>query len=107
MPVWWWTTACQVVDQHEEMSVLSCYRLELPVGSTYAAGAAVLMAPLAKQTSLPWPDEFPRIEWSDKTRMKVEGPVRTASYRRRAAITPAKNAIASERKGASRANLVT
>jgi hypothetical protein len=27
---------------------------------TYAAGAAVLMATLADQTSLPWPDEFPR-----------------------------------------------
>jgi hypothetical protein len=34
--------------------------LQLPVGSTYAAGAAVLMATLADQTSLPWPDEFPR-----------------------------------------------
>jgi hypothetical protein len=59
-PAWWWQPAFQVVEQHEEMSVLPCYRLELPVGSTYAAGAAVLMAPLAKQTSLPWPDEFPR-----------------------------------------------
>ena len=39
---------------------LMCYRLQLPVGSTYAAGAAVLMASLADQTSLPWPDEFPR-----------------------------------------------
>jgi hypothetical protein len=28
--------------------------------STYAAGAAVLIATLADQTSLPWPDEFPR-----------------------------------------------
>jgi hypothetical protein len=37
-----------------------CYRLQLPVGSTYAAAAAVLMATLADQTSLPWPDEFPR-----------------------------------------------
>ena len=37
-----------------------CYRLQLPVDSTYAAGAAVLMATLADQTSLPWPDEFPR-----------------------------------------------
>jgi hypothetical protein len=30
------------------------------VGSTYAAGAAVLIATLTDQTSLPWPDEFPR-----------------------------------------------
>ena len=37
-----------------------CYRLQLAVGSTYAAGAAVLMATLADQISLPWPDEFPR-----------------------------------------------
>jgi hypothetical protein len=36
------------------------YRLQLPVGSTCAARAAVLMATLADQTSLPWPDEFPR-----------------------------------------------
>jgi hypothetical protein len=42
------------------MGALLCYRLQLPVGSTYAAGAAVLMAALADQTSLPWPDEFPR-----------------------------------------------
>ena len=42
------------------MGALLCYRHQLPVGSTYAAGAAVLMATLADQTSLPWPDEFPR-----------------------------------------------
>ena len=34
--------------------------LSTAVGSTYAAGAAVLMGTLADQTSLPWPDEFPR-----------------------------------------------
>jgi hypothetical protein len=49
-----------VVTKLEEMGALLCYRLQLPVGSTYAAGAAVLMATLADQTSLPWPDEFPR-----------------------------------------------
>jgi hypothetical protein len=52
--------AIDVVAQHEEMGALLCYRLQLPVGSTYAAGAAVVMATLADQTSLPWPDEFPR-----------------------------------------------
>jgi hypothetical protein len=46
---------------------LSCDRLELPLSSTYAAGAAILMATLADQTSLPWPDEFPRkIERAEK-----------------------------------------
>jgi len=59
-PAWWWQPAIDVVGQHEEMGALLCYRLQLPVGSTYAAGAAVLMATLADQTSLPWPDEFPR-----------------------------------------------
>ena len=59
-PAWWWQPAMEVVAQHEGMGALMCYRLQLPVGSTYAAGAAVLMAALAGQTSLPWPDEFPR-----------------------------------------------
>jgi hypothetical protein len=50
-----------------EMPPLSCDRLKLPLASTYAAGAAVLMATLADQTSLPWPDEFPRkIERAEK-----------------------------------------
>ena len=59
-PAWWWPPAFEVLKQHEEMGALLCYRLQLPVGSTYAAGAAVLMATLVDQTSLPWPDEFPR-----------------------------------------------
>lgn len=60
-PAWWWQPAIDVVGQNaEEMTALLCHRLELPVGSTYAAGAKVLMATLADQTSLPWPDEFPR-----------------------------------------------
>jgi hypothetical protein len=49
-----------VVAHHEEMEALLCYRIELPVGSTYAASAAVPMATLAGQTSLPWPYGFPR-----------------------------------------------
>jgi hypothetical protein len=59
-PAWWWQPALQVAKQHEEMEALLCHRMELPRGSTFAAGAAVLMATLADQTSLPWPDEFPR-----------------------------------------------
>jgi hypothetical protein len=59
-PACWWQPAMEVVAQHEGMGALMCYRLQLPVGSTYAAAAAVLMATLADQTSLPWPDEFPR-----------------------------------------------
>jgi hypothetical protein len=45
---------------YEEMYDVWCHHLELPIGSTFATGAAVLLAALADQTSLPWPDEFPR-----------------------------------------------
>jgi hypothetical protein len=56
---WWWQPAI-VVSLQEEMPPLICHRLELRVGSSYAAGAPVLMATLADQMSFPWPDEFPR-----------------------------------------------
>jgi hypothetical protein len=59
-PSWWWQPAFQVADQQEQMSPQWCQRLELPLSSSYAAGAAVLMGTLAEQTALPWPDEFPR-----------------------------------------------
>jgi hypothetical protein len=59
-PAWWWQPAFEVVAQQEEMPPLCSIRLELPLSSTYADGAAVLIATLADQTSLPWPDEFPR-----------------------------------------------
>jgi hypothetical protein len=59
-PAWWWQPAFEAAGQHKEMPPLICQRLELPVSSTYAAGADVLIATLADQTSLTWPDEFPR-----------------------------------------------
>jgi hypothetical protein len=59
-PSWWWEPAFQVAELQDEMLPLWCHRLELPLSSTCAAGAAVLMATMADQTSLPWPDEFPR-----------------------------------------------
>jgi hypothetical protein len=66
-PAWWWQPAFEIAGQQEEMPPLWCHRLELPLSSTYAAGAAVLMATLVDQTSLPWPDEFPRkIERAEK-----------------------------------------
>jgi hypothetical protein len=53
-PAWWWQPAIDVIaKQHEEMPSLGCHNLALPIGSSYAAGAAVLMATLADQTSLP------------------------------------------------------
>jgi hypothetical protein len=59
-PAWWWQPAFEVREQHEEMSPVLCHQLAVPVASTYAAAAAILMAALAEETSLPWPDEFPR-----------------------------------------------
>jgi hypothetical protein len=55
------------------MSPLFCHRLELPLSSTYGAGAAVLMATLVDQTSLPWPDEFPRKIEREKSRIRRNG----------------------------------
>jgi hypothetical protein len=64
---WWWQPAFEVASQQDEMPPVWCHRLELPISSTYAAGAAVLMATLADQTSLPWADQFPRkIERAEK-----------------------------------------
>jgi len=59
-PAWWWQPAFEVLAQQEEMPPLCSIRLELPLSSTYADGAAVLIATLADETSLPWRDEFPR-----------------------------------------------
>src|SRR5260370_20694252 len=59
-PAWWWQPAFEVVAQQEEMPPLCSIRLELPQSSTYAAGAAVLIATLAGQTALHLPDQFPR-----------------------------------------------
>jgi hypothetical protein len=59
-PSWWWQPAFEVAQAQEAMPPLFCQRLELPVSSVYAAGAEILMATLADQTTLPWPDEFPR-----------------------------------------------
>jgi len=59
-PGWWWGPAFAVHTEQEEMSAQWCARLELSPSSTYAAGAAVLMNALSDQTTLSWPDEFPR-----------------------------------------------
>jgi hypothetical protein len=59
-PAWWWQPAFAVARQQEEMAPQWCHHLELPLSSTYAAGASRLMQALADQTLLPWPDEFPR-----------------------------------------------
>jgi hypothetical protein len=73
---WWWQPAFEAAGEQEEMPPLFCQRLELPLSSTYAAGAEMLMATLADQTSLPWPDEFPRkFKKDEKREPNPAGPV--------------------------------
>ena len=59
-PAWWWGPAMDILDEAETMSAELCASFELPPGSSYGGGAEVLMKALAEQTSLAWPDEFPR-----------------------------------------------
>ena len=59
-PAWWWGPAFEARDLRQPMPAAWCSSLELPDGSTIAAGVDVLLASLAGQTSLPWASEFPR-----------------------------------------------
>jgi hypothetical protein len=59
-PAWWWGPAFEVRNAQQSMPAEWCSSLELPDGSSCAIGAEVFLASLAGQTSLPWPDEFPR-----------------------------------------------
>jgi hypothetical protein len=59
-PAWWWGPAMAVLDTHEPMPQAWCRELGLGDGSSFAEGAHVLITLFADQTSLPWPDDFPR-----------------------------------------------
>jgi hypothetical protein len=59
-PAWWWGPAMDALDKTEAMSPELCAKLGLADGSTWGAAAELLMAALAGQTSLSWPDEFPK-----------------------------------------------
>ena len=59
-PAWWWGPAFESLGVHQAMPPEWCARLELPHGASYADGAQIFFKSLAGQTSLPWPDEFPR-----------------------------------------------
>ena len=50
----------EVLDDTDVMPAELCVSFELPPGSSYGDAAEVLMKALAEQTSLSWPDEFPR-----------------------------------------------
>jgi hypothetical protein len=59
-PAWWWGSAMVRLDEAEAMPSNLCDSFELPPGSSYGSAAEMLMQVLAEQTSLAWPDEFPR-----------------------------------------------
>ena len=59
-PAWWWGPAFEMLGVRQEMPAERCASLELPQSATYADGAEVFLKSLADQTSLPWPDDFPR-----------------------------------------------
>ena len=59
-PAWWWGPAFESRELRQPMPAEWCSALGLADGSSIAAGAQVLLASFAGQTSLPWPDDFPR-----------------------------------------------
>jgi hypothetical protein len=60
-PAWWWDPALAVSSQNEPMPTPWSQILGLPSESCCAVGAQVLLDTLAGQTTLPWPDDFPRM----------------------------------------------
>jgi hypothetical protein len=60
-PAWWWGPAMEVRDAHEPMRHTWCCELGLGDNSSFAEGAHALLTLFAEQTSLSWPDNFPRI----------------------------------------------
>ena len=59
-PAWWWGPAFEMRNMQEPMPAGWGSSLEIAASSSYAAGAEVFLRSLADQTSLPWPDDFPR-----------------------------------------------
>ncbi len=59
-PAWWWGPAFEVLGLQNQMPAEWCVSLGLPGGATYTDGAEVFFKSLAGQTSLPWPNDFPR-----------------------------------------------
>jgi hypothetical protein len=61
-----------IMEEQEVMPPLYCAYLELRFSSSYANGATVLMNAISDQTSLAWPDEFPRkIERNDPVQQRA------------------------------------
>jgi hypothetical protein len=59
-PAWWWGPAFEMLGVRQPMPAEWCSSLRLPDGSSFADGAEAFLTSFAGQTSLPWPDGFPR-----------------------------------------------
>jgi hypothetical protein len=59
-PAWWWGPAFELVAESRTMPAEWCAGLGLPDRASYGDGARVFLKSLEDQTSLPWPDDFPR-----------------------------------------------
>ncbi len=59
-PAWWWGPAFEARNLEQPMPAGWCSILDLPDGSAIAAGANVLLASLAGQSSLASANDFPR-----------------------------------------------
>lgn len=59
-PAWWWGPAFELLGVQSTLPDEIRTKLELPDGASYADGAQIFFKSLAGQTSLPWPDDFPR-----------------------------------------------
>jgi len=59
-PAWWWGPALAALGEPQPMPAEWSQIMGLPLQSSYATGAQLLLNQLAHQTVLPWPDDFPR-----------------------------------------------
>lgn len=59
-PAWWWGPAIAVLEMHQPMPTTWSRAFGLGDGSTFADGARMVLSLFVEQTSLPWPDDFPR-----------------------------------------------
>jgi hypothetical protein len=59
-PAWWWGPAMELRNAPRSLPAEWCAELGLPNQATYAAAAELLLKTFVGQTSLPWPDDFPR-----------------------------------------------
>ena len=59
-PAWWWGQAIGLRHALQPLPAEWCATLSLPDQSTYRAAAEIFLHTFKKQTSLPWPDDFPR-----------------------------------------------